>query len=88
MDGKHRFRDMTIAWHTGPREWLGPLFALAEDSPRRLDASLGEGRVLVATDGGELVGCVQLVDGGTDDAFEVKTLAVVEHRQREVSGGR
>jgi GNAT superfamily N-acetyltransferase/catechol 2,3-dioxygenase-like lactoylglutathione lyase family enzyme len=86
MDGGRRLRDMTIAWHTGPREWLRPLFALAEDSPRRLEASLREGRVLVATDVGELVGCAQLVDISVDGGLEMKTLAVVEHRRREGIG--
>jgi GNAT superfamily N-acetyltransferase/catechol 2,3-dioxygenase-like lactoylglutathione lyase family enzyme len=86
MDGEPAAEGMTIAWHVGPRELLRPLFALAEDSPRRLDASLREGRVLVATDGGELVGCTQLVDAGANDALEVKTLAVIEQRQGEGIG--
>jgi GNAT superfamily N-acetyltransferase/catechol 2,3-dioxygenase-like lactoylglutathione lyase family enzyme len=73
-----------ISWHSGPRERLRGLFALAEDSPERLDASLPEGRVLVAAGGGELVGCLQLVPAG--DAVELKTMAVAEHRQREGVG--
>jgi GNAT superfamily N-acetyltransferase/catechol 2,3-dioxygenase-like lactoylglutathione lyase family enzyme len=74
---------VAIAWHAGPREPLRTLFALAEDSPRRLDASLPQGRVLVATDGDELVGCLQLVGC---EAVELKTLAVVEHRQGQGIG--
>ena len=81
MDGERAAGGVAMAWHAGSRERLRGLFALAEESPRRLDASLQEGRILVATDSGELVGCVQLVDGGAGDAVEVKTLAVVEHRQ-------
>jgi ribosomal protein S18 acetylase RimI-like enzyme len=86
MDGDRMASGVVIAWHAGPREPLRRLFALAESSPRRLDASLVEGNVLVATDGVELVGCVQLVDGVAEDEVEVKTLAVAEDRQRQGIG--
>lgn len=74
-----------IGWHTGPREELRDLFALAEDSPRRVEASLAQGRVLVATDGAALVGCLQLVED--DGVAEIKTLAVAEGAQGRGLGG-
>src|SRR4051794_26022217 len=43
-----------VALHDGPREELRPLFELAEDSAAALDAHLGDGRVLVATEGEEV----------------------------------
>jgi len=73
-----------ISRHAGSRDDVRGLFALAEDSPERLEASLPEGRLLVATDGGEIVGCIQLVDAG--DAVELKTMAVAERRQGEGIG--
>ena len=52
---------MRIELHTGDREALRPLFELAEDSRRELDAYIGAGEVLVAVEGGERVGHLQLV---------------------------
>jgi hypothetical protein len=62
MDDDRTADDVAISWYAGPRERLRPLFALAEDSARRLDASLPAGRVLVATSAGDLIGCLQLVE--------------------------
>lgn len=68
--------------HDGDRSALRPLFALAEDSPLRLEAQLDAGDVLVAEDGGRIVGHVQLTDAGPR-ALEVASLAVIEeHRRR------
>lgn len=70
---------MRIELHSGDREALRPLFELAEDSQRELDAYIGAGEVLVAVEGGELVGHLQLVGD------EIKNMAVVEaHRARGV----
>ena len=66
--------------HTGPRDVLRGLFELAEDSAERLDASLDQGRVLVATDGGHVVGYLQL----TGD--ELKSMAVAKERQQHGIG--
>src|SRR4051794_41569651 len=66
---------VAVGWHDGPREELRALFALAEDSPRRLAAALPAGRVLTAREGDRLVGCLQLVGD------EVTILAVAEDRQ-------
>jgi GNAT superfamily N-acetyltransferase len=67
-----------IAWYTGERARLRGLFELAEDSPERLEAAIGQGRVLVATEDGELVGFLQLVAG---DEVELTAMAVAEDRQ-------
>jgi len=53
--------NLRIGWHTGEREELRALFALAEDSPLRRDEHLPQGRVLVATEDGEPVGHLQLL---------------------------
>ena len=63
---------MRIELHTGDREALRPLFELAEDSQRELDAYIGAGEVLVAVEGEERVGHLQLVGD------EIKNMAVVE----------
>ena len=63
---------MRIDLHTGDRETLRPLFELAEDSQRELDAYIGAGEVLVAVEGEERVGHLQLVGD------EIKNMAVVE----------
>ena len=67
-----------IAWYTGERARLRGLFELAEDSPERLEAALGQGRVLVAMDDGEIVGFAQLVAA---DDVELTVMAVAEDRQ-------
>jgi GNAT superfamily N-acetyltransferase len=72
--------DIEIAWYSGPRADLRDLFALAEDSPQRLAASIEQGRVLVATEGGSVVAYLQLVGA------EVHSMAVAEHRQRQGLG--
>jgi predicted N-acetyltransferase YhbS len=78
---------MEITWYSGEREGLLKLFELAEDSPGRLAAYLPQGRVLVATDGGEIVGHLQLVESGdAQSEAEVLTMAVVEERHGEGVG--
>jgi GNAT superfamily N-acetyltransferase len=63
---------MRIELHTGDHEALRPLFELAEDSRAELDAYIGAGEVLVAVEGAERVGHLQLVGD------EIKNMAVVE----------
>jgi GNAT superfamily N-acetyltransferase len=64
-----------VVEHSGPRSELRPLFALAEDSDRELDAYIDDGRVLVALAGEETVGHLQLTATAPDQA-EVKNMAV------------
>jgi ribosomal protein S18 acetylase RimI-like enzyme len=69
-----------VVEHTGPRAELRSLFELAEDSAPELDAYIDAGRVLVALDGGDIVGHLQLTDAAPSEA-EVKNMAVVPTHQ-------
>ncbi|TDU88062.1 acetyltransferase (GNAT) family protein [Kribbella voronezhensis] len=72
-------REPRIRLFEGDREVLRPLFREADDSEQGIDAYLGLGDILVADDGGEVVGHLQLVGDG--DEAELKSLAVAEtHR--------
>ena len=71
---------MNVSEHTGPRAELRPLFELAEDSRSELDSYIDEGVVLVARDGDQVVGHLQLVDG------EIRNMAVAEDHQRRGIG--
>ena len=75
---------MEIHAHTGPRDELRGLFALAEDAPERLAAHLVRGRVLVAVDDGRVIGHVQLVEA--PEGAELLTMAVAEDRRGEGIG--
>jgi GNAT superfamily N-acetyltransferase len=77
---------MEITWHAGERTELRDLFALAEDSPQELDAHIGEGRVLVARDGDQTIGYLQLIDSDATRERELRSLAVTEERQRQGVG--
>jgi GNAT superfamily N-acetyltransferase/catechol 2,3-dioxygenase-like lactoylglutathione lyase family enzyme len=72
---------VVIEWFEGPRFELADLFALADDSPEQVERYKDLGRVLVARDGGEVIGHLQLVAGERGDEAEVKSLAVLEARQ-------
>jgi ribosomal protein S18 acetylase RimI-like enzyme len=65
-----------IAEHTGSRAPLRPLFRLAEDSEPELDAYIDAGRVLVARDGVDIVGHLQLTETAEEAEFEIKNMAV------------
>ena len=67
--------------HTGPRSALRALFELAEDSERALDEYIDAGRVLVAVEGGRIVGHLQLTDADVPAALEIKNMAVAASRQ-------
>jgi N-acetylglutamate synthase-like GNAT family acetyltransferase len=75
-----------LQWHTGSRSELRRLFMLAEDSPEQLDSYLHLGRVLVAHELGSVVGYVQIVELDATDQVELKSMAVVEDRQRQGIG--
>jgi GNAT superfamily N-acetyltransferase len=70
-----------IEWFEGSRDELADLFALADDSPAALRAYRDLGRVLVARDGPTVIGHLQLVEGDSAGAAEVKSIAVREDRQ-------
>jgi len=70
-----------VQWYEGPRRPLRSLFELAEDSAVQLDAYLESGRLLVATDGTETVGHLQLVPTDRPGEMELKNMAVVPARQ-------
>ncbi|MFZ0323448.1 MAG: GNAT family N-acetyltransferase [Actinomycetes bacterium] len=63
------------------REVLRPLFRLADDSEQEIAAYLGEGDVLAAFDGDDIVGHLQLVPREEPRTVELKSMAVVEMRR-------
>jgi ribosomal protein S18 acetylase RimI-like enzyme len=77
---------LRVEEHTGPRAVLRPLFELAEDSDRELDAYIDAGRVFVALDGTRIVGHVQLTGGADGAEAEVKNMAVDPAYQRRGVG--
>src|SRR3954447_15076728 len=69
----------------GPRTVLRSLFELAEDSAPELDAYIDAGRILVAVDGKQILGHLQLTETGRPDEAELKNMAVEpSHRRRGV----
>jgi lactoylglutathione lyase len=80
-----RYRPVRIEEHAGPRAELRPLFELAEDSASELDAYLDAGRVLVALEGEDVVGHVQIAETGAPGELEIKNMAVLDgHRRRGI----
>jgi GNAT superfamily N-acetyltransferase len=75
-----------IDWFQGSREALADLFALADESPAAVARYRDLGRVLVARDGPELVGHLQLIAGERAGEAELKSLAVREDRQGQGVG--
>ena len=78
--------EVQIVWHTADRAKLRSLFELAEDSPQRLAASIDLGHVLVATDDGQVVAYLQLVESDERGDVELRSMAVAADRQREGIG--
>jgi len=70
-------RPVRIERHAGPREELRTLFQEAEDSAVQLDAYIEKGEVLVARQGGRVVGHLQLVETADAEHREIKNMAVV-----------
>lgn len=75
-----------IVEHSGPRSELRRLFELAEDSEQELDGYIDAGRVLVALEGDEIVGHLQLTDTADPSEAEVKNTAVDPGHQRRGIG--
>ncbi len=72
---------VSIEWFTGPRAALSELFLEADDSPLAIAGYRDRGRVLVARDGGALIGQLLLTDEADSVALEIKSLAVQPGRQ-------
>jgi N-acetylglutamate synthase-like GNAT family acetyltransferase len=62
------------------------LFELAGDSPGELDSYIDAGRLLVAVQGDEVVGHVQLIETGRPSEAEMKIMAVLSPLQRRGVG--
>ena len=77
-----------IDWYGGERHDLLALFEEAEDSAMRLEAYIGDGRVLVARVGDDIVGHLQLVEGSDPGDLELKSMAVVADRRGAGIGTR
>ncbi|RWF46376.1 MAG: GNAT family N-acetyltransferase [Mesorhizobium sp.] len=77
---------MHIERYDGDRDALRPLFALADDSSMQISSYIGQGEVLVARDGGRIVGHAQIIETGDGGVFELKSLAVRPARQSEGLG--
>ncbi|HET9143105.1 GNAT family N-acetyltransferase [Actinophytocola sp.] len=80
--------EIQVQLYTGSRAQLRPLFELAEDSESQLDSYLDAGRILVARQGSEVIGHLQLVDTGQPGQVEIKNMAVREDRQGRGVGAR
>ena len=77
---------LTIEWFEGDRAELADLFALADDSAQLVLGYRDSGRVLVARDGGVVIGHLQLIGGEVGGEAEVKSLAVSERHHRRGVG--
>jgi ribosomal protein S18 acetylase RimI-like enzyme len=73
--------DLRIAWFEGPRDTLRPLFELADDSSRQIDAYIDRGRVLAALVDGTVIGHALLLPGDQPDVVELKSIAVLDDLQ-------
>ena len=75
-----------IVEHAGSRVALRPLFELAEDSSRALEAYVDEGRVLVALAGDDIIGHAQITETPRARELEIKNMAVAPVLQRRGIG--
>jgi ribosomal protein S18 acetylase RimI-like enzyme len=83
MPARQTIAGVEISWYRSSRRELWELFALAEESPAVIEELIDQGRVLVATLGDEIVGCLQLLypDPDTEGEIELAILAVAEEHQ-------
>jgi GNAT superfamily N-acetyltransferase len=72
----HDRESAQIDWYGDDRRQLRALFEEAEDSAVQLDSYIGDGRVLVARIGGDVVGHLQLVEAPGEGEIELKSMAV------------
>lgn len=83
-----RDESVRVEPYAGAHAALRPLFELAEDSPAELDSYLDAGQVLVARQGGEVIGHLQLVERDRPGEVELKNMAVRTDRQGRGIGAR
>jgi GNAT superfamily N-acetyltransferase len=81
MTSRESDDSVRISWHRSGRPELRELFGLAEESPAVIEELIDQGRILVATLDGEIVGCLQLLDSRADGEVELAILAVGEQHQ-------
>jgi ribosomal protein S18 acetylase RimI-like enzyme len=79
---------MHIETYRADRAALLPLFALADDSRAQISGYMALGEVLIARDGGTIVGHLQIIQTDDDAVFELKSMAVSEARQGQGIGRR
>jgi ribosomal protein S18 acetylase RimI-like enzyme len=75
-----------ISLHSGSREPLAHLFSEADDSESEIARYRDFGVVLVAHEGDELVGHVQVVETDEAQVFEIKSIAVRADRRSQGIG--
>ena len=74
-----------VEQHTGSRAGLRSLFELAEDSATQLDSYLNRGQVLVAMQGEQVLGHIQLTETDLTGEVEIRNMAVLaSHRRRGI----
>lgn len=81
MPARQTVAGVEISWYRSSRRELWELFALAEESPAVIEELIDQGRVLVATLGDKIVGCLQLLGPDTEGEIELAILAVAEEHQ-------
>lgn len=84
VPGPEARQEIRLEWFDGDREDLRLLFSEAEDSSVRLAAYVDLGRVLVAREGGLVVGHLQLV--ATEDTAEIELKSMAVDPARRGSG--
>lgn len=70
------------------RHELLPLLRLADDSEQQILASLRIGEILYAAQPGQLIGCAHIIATEAPAEFELKSIAVIQSRQRQGIGGK
>ena len=77
---------MRIEPYAADRGALLPLFALADDSATQVREYLPLGEIVVVRDGDLIIGHAQIIDSGSPGEWELKSIAVLESRQRRGIG--
>ena len=77
-----------ISQFDGDRAALRSLFQIADESDVAIDGYQRDGTVLVARDGADLVGHVQMIETSVAAAMELKSLAVLPTHRGTGLGGR